>query len=429
MSYQWIDYLGTVFFALAVTHTFFVKYFHHLSLKWPQRSLRSSFFHLLSEVEVVFGFWAAIFMLIFMISTNREHATLYLENIEFIEPVFVFAIMIICATAPIMKVAEKLIEKVSGAVAGLTGLKSVYTDYFVLLTLGPLMGSLITEPAAMTVTALLLKDYLHKAQNKLLYATLALLFVNISIGGSLTPFAAPPILMVAGPWGWDFKFVFMHLGFKACVAVFINASLGTWFLRKEIKEQSLSLSQQTSFAEKAKIPPWVILLHLLFLIWVVMNAHHVNTMLGIFLLFIGLTTVTQPYQNQLKIRESLLVAFFLAGIMVFGPLQKWWLEPIVASFSHFKLYLSATLLTSFTDNAALTYLGTQVPNLSQESKIALVQGALVGGGLTIIANAPNAAGFSILSGKFGGVLNPLRLIQFALLPTLVAFICFWIFPA
>lgn len=426
MNYQQVEIAGTLFFAIAVLHTFFVKFFHKLSLKWPKDSLIHAFLHLMSEVEVVFGFWATLFFVYFAINVKLGHAVQYVESLHFVEPIFIFVIMIISSTLPILRLAEKSIEWISHGISKITQIETVYTDYLTLLCVGTLAGSFITEPAAMTVTALLLKDYLSKAQSRLLYGTLAFLFVNISVGGALTHFAAPPILMVTGPWGWDLKYVFMNLGEKSIAVVIINSIIATIWFRRSLKAECTPLAKHLSRAERIKMPSPIIWVHLLFLAGVILSSHYVNTLMGIFLLFIGFTMISKPYQAPLKVKESLLVAFFLAGIMMFGPLQSWWLSPLLTKLSDFKLYMLATVLTSFTDNAALTYLGTQVTNLSETSRLALVEGALVGGGLTIIANAPNAAGFAILSSKFGGVLNPVTLLKYALLPTSVAFSIFWI---
>jgi hypothetical protein len=156
-------------------------------------------------------------------------------------------------------------------------------------------------------------------------------------------------------------------------------------------------------------------------------AHYPQVFFGLFLIFIGLTNVTKNYQDQLKFKESLLVAFFLSGLIVFGSFQRWWLEPLMLAMSEVTLFSGAVGLTAITDNAALTYLGSQVPGLSDLSKWALVGGALVGGGLTILANAPNPAGFSILSSKFpNSTLNAVLLFKAALLPTIVAGVCFYV---
>ena len=124
-------------------------------------------------------------------------------------------------------------------------------------------------------------------------------------------------------------------------------------------------------------------------------------------------------------REALFVAFFLSGLVVVGGLQPWWLEPVLMGMDANTVYFGATALTAVTDNAALTYLGSLVEGLSPDFKTALVAGAVTGGGLTLIANAPNPAGASILKEKFSqGAIQPLGLLLAALPPTFVAVLAF-----
>jgi Na+/H+ antiporter NhaD/arsenite permease-like protein len=290
-----------------------------------------------------------------------------------------------------------------------------------------LAGSFITEPAAMTVTAFMLNAMLQKESNKLIYALIAVLFVNVSIGGALTPFAAPPILMVASKWGWDFTFVATHLGWKSAIAVAVNAIGLVLIFKNEFKKGCITLKEVETrlTGAQASIPWQVTLIHLLFLAGIVITGHHRNAFLGIFLLFLGVASVTIRYQDSLRLKESLLVSLFLGGIIQFGSFQKWWLAPLLGKMNDAVLFKGAALLTAITDNAALTYLGSQV-DLSDSSKYALVAGALAGGGLTIIANAPNAAGYSVLSHKFPGGIKPLNLLIAALAPTTVAIICLWL---
>lgn len=421
-----IEILGTVLFACAVIHTFvagkILKYSHH----FPVGSGRQSFFHLLGEIEVVFGIWAAILMIVFALSKGIGAAVAYQESLHFTEAIFVFCIMVMAATKPVMRFAETMIQALGKGLSQLCQIPRVLADVFVILFVGPLSGSFITEPAAMTVTALLLNSILKKSDRQLLYMLLGVLFVNVSVGGALTPFAAPPILMVAKTWGWDFSYVFTHFGWKSMTTVFLNSIFVVFFFRNQIRENMLSLSQVNE--NQNSIPLWVTLSHYIFLALLVASAHHASLAVGIFLLFLGLTTVTGRFQERLRIKESLLVAFFLGGIIMFGAFQKWWLSPLLASLDQMALYLGASALTAVTDNAALTYLGSQVEGLSVSAQYYLVAGAIAGGGLTIIANAPNAAGFSILQKRFPDGLNPFLLLKAALVPTIIAIICLGYFP-
>ncbi len=422
-----IEILGALFFGLAVIHTFLTGPILKASHNHSKDSFQYHLYHLLGEIEVVFALWGALFMLCFVGIDGWDQAIAYFEGLHFIEPFFVFAIMVLCSTRPILSMARTAIQTVSLALQKIFKTPAVATDLCVILILGPLSGSFITEPAAMTVTALLLNSMLNKNSPCLLYALLGVLFVNVSIGGAMTPFAAPPILMVAQKWQWDFQFIMTHFGWKSAIAVCVNAMGFLLIFKKDLTSGVFTLREVTlrlAGGHKA-IPTSVNIVHLIFLVAIVATGHYQNAFLGIFLLFLAVASVTRRYQDNLRIRESLLVATFLGGIIVFGAYQKWWLAPLLGQLSESALFIGSIGLTAITDNAALTYLGAQVMGLNEASRYALVAGAITGGGLTIIANAPNAAGYSILNAKFPEGLSPGKLFIAALAPTLVALVCFW----
>lgn len=414
-----LEFIATLCLGLAILHTFSVNIFARWASRYREGSVGENFLHLLSEVEIVFGIWAGVFLASMLIMSGKAEMIKYLENLNFTEPAFVFVIMTVCATRPILDTAGRIIDLLSLILP----LPRPVSFYIVALVIGPLLGSFITEPAAMTVTALILLERYFK-QNipmKLKYATIGLLFVNISIGGTLTTFAAPPVLMVAGVWDWDLMFMLSHFGWKGALACSLSTALIVGMFFKQLKKVPV-----VKGPSKSQVPFWVVLIHLMALFGIVATAHHIVVFAGIFLLFLGVVTVTQEYQKELHLRQALLVGFFLAGLVVLGSKQRWWLEPVLTSMQSLPLFLGAIGLTAITDNAALTYLGAQVPGLSDLSKYALVAGAVVGGGLTVIANAPNPAGFGILNPTFGKEgISPVKLFISALIPTLIAALCFW----
>ena len=106
-------------------------------------------------------------------------------------------------------------------------------------------------------------------------------------------------------------------------------------------------------------------------------------------------------------------------------MQQWWLQPVLEKMSSTLVYYGATGLTAITDNAALTYLASLVQGTSDEFKYAVVAGAITGGGLTVIANAPNPAGMSILREHFPeSSVSALWLFLAALPPTIIAVLAF-----
>ncbi|HRP72564.1 MAG TPA: putative Na+/H+ antiporter [Luteimonas sp.] len=411
-----IELVATVLFALAVIHTFSTSYFQRLAHRQPTHS---GIWHLLGEVEVVFGVWAIVFVMVMMAMLGMSEATAYVESRNFTEPTFVFAIMVIAGTRPILWLATRLVDGLAKLLPWRNGLEFCFS----VLALVPLLGSFITEPAAMTLAAMMLarRVYAVNVSTRVKYALLGTLFVNVSIGGVLTPFAAPPVLMVAGKWNWDLVFMMTNFGWKAALAVVVNATLVVFVFRKELGK----LPSPESGTPTTPMPPIIVALHVLFLVGVVVFAHHPPMFMGIFLLFMGVATAYGQYQDRLILREGLLVAFFLAGLVILGGQQRWWLEPLLMDMSSDAVFFGATALTAITDNAALTYLGSLVEGLSDEFKYMLVAGAVAGGGLTVIANAPNPAGMSILRRYFKDqTVHPLGLLLAALPPTLVAMAAF-----
>ncbi len=410
-----IQIIGAVLFALAVLHTFSTKFFEHLAHTQPRHA---GLWHLLGEVEVVFGFWAMVLVVFMFALGGKQEATAYLDTRNYTEPMFVFVIMVIAGTRAILQFASALVR----TVARLLPLSRGTALYFLVLAFVPLLGSFITEPAAMTLAALMLRDTLfaQAVSRRLQYVTVGVLFVNISIGGTLTPFAAPPVLMVAATWNWDLWFMVTNFGWKAAIAVLVNAGVATLLFRRDLGHMD------RSDADAGPAVPWpVVAVHLGFLLGVVLFAHYPPVFMGLFLFFMGYAAAYERHQDRLILREALLVAFFLAGLVVLGGLQQWWLQPILMGMDATAVFYGAVALTAITDNAALTYLGSLVQGLSEEFKIALVAGAVTGGGLTVIANAPNPAGVAILRGKFEDqTIHPLGLLLAALPPTLVAVLAF-----
>lgn len=424
MNPNTIQIAATVIFAVAILHTFLVSKFAKIAHHYPEGSMGENFFHFMAEVEAVFGMWALVFMLVVMAVNGPGAPVQYLESLNFTEPGFVFVIMAMAGTRPVIKLSEKVIVFISRLIP----LPRKMAFYFTTLVVGPLLGSFITEPAAMTVTAIiLLKNFYSKEMStKLKYATIGLLFVNVSIGGTLSHFAAPPVLMVAGKWGWGMSHMFLNFGYKAAISCVISALVVAFMFKSELAGD---FQLRADNNEKMLPPWWVTLVHVIFLGLVVINAHHMVVFMGLFLFFLGFTTVTKEFQDEVQVKSSLMVGFFLAGLIVLGNEQKWWLQPLISSLSDQVLYFGATGLTGITDNAALTYLGSLV-ELTDSAKYFLVAGAVTGGGLTVIANAPNPAGYGILNASFGSDgISPMGLLKGALFPTFVAILCFELLPS
>lgn len=448
---------ATVIFFLAILHTFACGWFTRLAHRFEHRhqevlktrdgfgdgpadavaevSFRGTLFHFLGEVEAVFGLW----VLALVAAATHYHSwtdfKLYVgQDCQFTEPLFVVVIMAIAASRPVLRCAERMLALAAGLGHG-----SPAAWWLSVLTLAPVLGSFITEPAAMTIGALLLGKRFYSCQPsaKLAYATLGLLFVNISVGGTLTSFAAPPVLMVAAKWGWDTPFMVAQFGWKALVGIGLSSIAYFLVFRKELSQLTAHTSGQAgsdtapgSWEDRdVPVPFWVTAVHLGFLGWTVYATHYPVLFIGGFLFFTAFVMATMHHQNAIVLRSPMLVGFFLAGLVIHGGCQAWWIEPVILALREQTLMFGATVLTAFNDNAAITYLAAQVDGISPAAKYAIVAGAVAGGGLTVIANAPNPAGQSILGRFFKDGISPLGLLLGALLPTLIVYLCLSLLPS
>ncbi len=537
--------VATLIFLLAIGHTFLTSRFLSVAHKWEHEheekikngtagkysvSHGAELFHFLGEVEAVFGIWAGALVCAIIFFYDWSTTVHYISHkVNFTEAMFVVVIMTLASTRPILKLAELVMWKIANFLGG-----TLTAWWFTILTIGPLLGSLITEPAAMTISALLLSAKLYELEpdEKFKYATIGLLFVNISVGGTLTHFAAPPVLMVAGPWGWGLSHMLIHFGWKAALGIALSNGLYYLVFRKEltrlqdqfamlvlkddiqkkyIRQKDLEaefdklgcmLGDRLGFAREFEIrcrkmkedigktfarrhkerlsaegvdmnlareayeqrfdeirrremrktipglmpenerprildpewdnrdddvPPWVIVIHVLFMVWTIYNAHYPAFFIPGMLFFLGFAQVTAPYQNRINLKPPLLVGFFLGGLVVHGGVQGWWIAPVLGNLKEIPLMISATILTAFNDNAAITFLSTLVPGFTDSLKYAVVAGAVAGGGLTVIANAPNPAGQAILKQHFENGVSPVKLLMSAIVPTVIMILCFLIF--
>lgn len=426
---------ASALFLLAIVHTFLASKFRALSHRYQHRfeadkdcdpttpgfdhrdglQFRAQMLHFAGEIEAVFGIWLIPLFAAIVIFKGWDSMVHYVSDTSFSEAVFVTVVMAMAASKPVLVFAEGVLSKVA-ALGGST----VAAWWLAILVAGPLLGSFITEPAAMTICALLLsrRFYALNPSPRLRYGTLGLLFVNISVGGTLTHFAAPPVVMVAQKWNWSAAHMFLSFGWKAAIGIVIATALYFVFFRQELR--SLQPIADDAGKQEPPAPFRVILAHLVFILWTVITSHHPALVVLGFLFFLAYVEATGRHQDAIDIRPPLLVGFFLAALVVHGGLQRWWIAPVLSSLGEWPLMIGATLLTAVNDNAAITYLASLVPGFTDPLKYAVVAGAMAGGGLTVIANAPNPAGQSILQKHFAeDGIAPLKLLLAALLPTLI----------
>ena len=446
--------VATIIFILAIAHTFFAvpltKYSHRLQHEHDARirkmkdasgesalagdmvCFKATFFHFLGEIEAIFGIWVLVLIGAIMSFYDVGTVQNYISGVNFTEPMFVVIIMALASTRPVLRFAENCLSFFARF-----GKETPAAWWLSILIVAPILGSFITEPGAMTIAAMLLakKFYKLKPSPKLAYGTLGLLFVNISVGGVLTNFAAPPVLMVAQKWGLSTPEMLMHFGDKAIVGILLSTGLYFAVFRKELDQLASRLADHDGDGKgdlqddhDRPIPVWITVTHLFFMAWTVFFAHTPALFIGGFLFFLAFRQGTAHHQTDVQLRGPILVGFFLAGLVIHGGLQGWWLEPIITSLDEWPVFVGSVVLTSFNDNAAITFLASQVSGLGSDIKYAILAGAVCGGGLTVIANAPNPAGQALLARFFGDGVSPGKLLMGAFIPTVIVSLVMMLFP-
>lgn len=442
LQYTAFHAIAFALFALAILHTLCVYKVHEWA-KWLdmreknrrhgkkfERSFWVHMLYFLSEVEVVFAFWAIPLFFTIWGYYGWTIGLEYINTRDYTETLFVVVILSMASTRPIVHAAEWVIHWIAKCFGG-----SLSSWWFVLLTFGPLLGSLITEAAAMAVCALLLsrKFYEYHPSKKLAYATMGLLFVNVSIGGVLTDFASPAVLILAHCWHWTMADMFFNFGWKAVLGIVTSNFVYWLYFRKELAHMNLRVkavniyqAHSTKGAEES-IPVWITLIHILFMVLIVSVSHYPAIFIAVFLFFIGFHQATRPHQHPIRIARPLMVGLFLAGLIIHGGLQGWWVASLLEGLSPLSVMGVAMFLTGFNDNTAISYLSTLIPNWGKAYQYAVFTGVVAGGGLTVIANAPNPAGYAILRKHFDRGVKPVNLFLAALIPTFILYAIYFFF--
>jgi hypothetical protein len=440
-SYSIFHLIALLLFVAAIVHTLSVRKIHQWARnleirqapkrtgKRTERSIAVQLLYFLSEVEIIFAAWVIPLFFVMAGFYGFSTALAYINTRDFTEPLFVVIILSLAMSRPVVEASAKLIHFLA---RGLGGALSAW--WFTLLTIGPLLGSLITEAGAMGISAILLskKFYEHRPSSKLAYVTIALLFVNISVGGLLTNFASPAVLILSHTWNWSNHDILMMFGWKAALGIVLSNSFYWFYFRKEFaqlneRQQKLHEINASPAAPEKPIPHWITVAHFFFMAVIVMTSHYPAIFIAAYLFFIGFHQSTRQHQCSIKLTRPLLVGLFLAGLAVHGGLQGWWVVEALQGRTPLQVLGLSISLTAFNDNAAIAYLATLIPNWGTLLQYALFTGVVAGGGLTVIANAPNPAGYVILSKHFEGGLSPLRLFLSALFPTFILYMIFLFF--
>ncbi|MDN3506660.1 MAG: putative Na+/H+ antiporter [Simkaniaceae bacterium] len=427
--------LTLVIFLAAITHTLLAHHFTALAKKVSKKegdsaSILAEVLYFLGEIEIVFALWVIPLVIAATAFFGFTEMIQYLNSRIYIEPFFIVVVMSLSSSRPIFKLAEKGVRSV-GKFFG----NSAESWWLATLTLGPILGSLITEAAAMTICVLLLRKriYTRHPSNRLAYGTMGLMFVNFSVGGVLTNFATPPALSLSRCWNWDVFDFFSQFGWRVVIGILLVNLLYFTFLRKDFRALTQITHKEEERREadqnKGPVPVWITCIHLGFLAWTIAMAHYLPIFFGSYLLYLGFHQATRMHQYRINLKRPLMVGLFLAGLVIHGGFQGWWIEPLIGNLGYGAMMVTGTVLTAFNENTTVAYLACLLDDLQPHIQYALVSGLVAGGGLTIMAHAPNPAGQALLRPYFRKGISPFKLFLAALGPTLIFLLIFFVFPS
>ena len=397
----------------------------------PHTAKNSNFFsemlYFFGEVEVVFGVWCIPLLLAISYVYDWKTALNYVNALNYNEALFIMVSLALTSTRPILQLAEKWL----GKVASLGG-NSPSAWWLTLLTVGPFLGAVFKESVAMTILAMLLSRYFYKFHPtpRLAYTTLALLFLYVSVAGMLTSFASSSVYVVKGAWKWTTPFMLQTFGWKVLLGI-VTCNL-IYFLvchADLIKLDRNAAQTPVKQVPSLPIPIWITAVHVIVLIWIILNSENTIIALGSFVLFLGFYLATAPYQHFMELLEPLLVGFFLASLLILSGLQIWWIEPLLSNLGNYGSYVASLLISAFIHNTSANILYTHIPHLSDALKYFLFCGTMVGGALTIMSNGPNIIGYTILSKHFDYSISLKKLFFIALWPTIIMALIFALYSS
>ncbi len=388
-----------------------------------RHQLFSELYRFVSKVEIVFVLWAVPLFFWFLYTEGYRVTMAYFNSRNYNSAMFIVVIFLLLESRPIVYFAERLLSSI--ARIGKTSPKSWW---WTLMIATPLLTFLLKESGAMIIGATLLVRhfYAFSPSSRFAYATLGLLFSNISIGGLSSSISSRAMFVILPSLKWGHKFVFQYFAWKATLAILVSTTVCYLIFRKEFDTFPTTVLNRDFKGER--VPWWIICIHII-LVWIVVWSRYTPLFIvAILLFYIGFQRFTIFYQSPLNIPKACLVGLFYAGMVIFGDLQEWWVLGIMHGMSDFGYMISSYMLSIFLDNALVNYLVHNLPVATDCYLYLVITGCMAAGGLTLLANMPNIIGYLLLRPAFrDSSISQGKLFLAALGPSFISLIVFWIF--
>ncbi|AAP05554.1 putative Na+/H+ antiporter [Chlamydia caviae] len=423
---------AALLFFFSILHTFLTPWlfgrcqlYQHKKMVFPERWKKylwlSEFYRLISRVELVFVLWAAPLFLWFLYSEGYRVTMSYFNSRNYVFSLFIVIMLILLESRPIVYFSECIFSNIAKI-----GRQSPRCWWWTLMIAAPLSGALLKETGAMIIAATLLVRNFYKfsPSPRFAYATMGLLFSNISIGGLTSALSSRALFIILPSVKWNNSFILKYFCWKSIIAILLSTTIYYLIFRKEFNNFPKVVINPSMMNER--VPKWIIFVHIILVGSVILARSVPLLMAAIFLFYLGFQKFTIFYQHSINISKVCFVGLFYAGLVIFGELQEWWVLELMHRMSDFGYIITSYTLSIFLDNALVNYLVHNLPVATDCFLYLVIAGCMSAGGLTIVSNMPNIVGYLILRPSFpSSSLSLGWLFLFALGPSIISLMTFW----
>ncbi|WP_348663117.1 putative Na+/H+ antiporter [Chlamydia vaughanii] len=424
---------AAILFFCSILHTFLTPWLYsqcqlcqHKKMIFPERWKKylwlSEFYRLVSRVELVFVLWAAPLFLWFLYSEGYKVTMGYFNSRNYVFSLFIVIMLILLESRPIVYFSERIFSNIAKI-----GRQSPRCWWWTLMIACPLSSIFLKETGAMIIAATLLARNFYKfsPSPRFAYATMGLLFSNISIGGLTSGLSSRALFIILPSVRWGNSFILKYFCWKSIIAMLISTTIYYLIFRKEFDNFPKVVTNPSMMNER--VPKWIICVHIILVGSVIFARSIPLLMAAILIFYLGFQKFTIFYQHSIRTAKVCFVGLFYAGLVIFGELQEWWVLEIMHRMSDFGYLITSYTLSIFLDNALVNYLVHNLPVATDCFLYLVIAGCMSAGGLTIISNMPNIVGYLIIRPTFPSSSVSLGwLFLSALGPSIISLMTFWI---
>lgn len=420
-------------FILSIVHIFMIPVFARLYRNYQNKRIAfpedwkrflwlGEWYRLMSTIELVFLLWSVPLFFWFLYTEGYKGTMAYLNTRNYTFSMFIIVMWLLLGSKPISYAVEHAFAKIANI-----GRQSPKSWWLTVMFVAPLSTIFLRETGAIIIATTLLAKYFYdlSPSTRFSYATMGLLFSNVSIGGLLTTSSSRSLSMILRTLRWDNYEVMTHFGWKALLAICLSTTVYYYLFRREFHHFPRKIEHIINAGRK--IPIWIICVHIAMAFAAMRFRSAPVLMGGVCIFYVFFHRLTVFYQNKIDFWKVCCLGVFFIGMSFVGGLQEWWILKLVKNSSDFGYMWAAYILSIFLDNVLVNLMMHDLPVVTDCYLYLVVAGCMSAGGLTLIANTPNIVSFATLRPFFQKPsFSFWKLFLASLFPSVLALMLFWL---